>query len=121
MRRGFDRYHAPLRTLRDSALSECRRQRREIEYSLDTLKADGIGMLTSCGDKWFGDPYQFDHFTPRANRFPRQSQIDIRPHGDSAWFAQGRIAYVKHLGAFAGQLNLFGINRLANSTGEREM
>jgi predicted TIM-barrel fold metal-dependent hydrolase len=29
---------------------------KEIEYSLDTLKADGIGMLTNYGDKWFGDP-----------------------------------------------------------------
>ena len=28
---------------------------KEIEYVFDTLKADGVGILTSYGDKWVGD------------------------------------------------------------------
>jgi predicted TIM-barrel fold metal-dependent hydrolase len=52
---------------------------REIEYSLDTLKADGIGMLTNYGDKWFGDPY----FGPIFEELNRRKAV-VYTHPTSA-------------------------------------
>ena len=44
---------------------------REIEYSYDVLKADGINLMTNIGDKWLGDP----HYAPVFEELNRRGTI----------------------------------------------
>ena len=49
---------------------------KEIAYSLDTLKVDGIGLLTNYGDKWLGYSY-FDPIWDELNR--RKATVYTHP------------------------------------------
>src|SRR5688500_13822747 len=59
---------------------------QEIAYAFDTLKADGVGMLTSYGNVWLGDP----SFSPVLDELNRRKAV-VYTHPTDALCCQNLI------------------------------
>jgi predicted TIM-barrel fold metal-dependent hydrolase len=64
---------------------------QEIAYALDTLKADGVGILTSYGSAWLGDP----QFAPVFEELNRRKAV-VYTHPTDAQCCQGLIPRVNN-------------------------
>ena len=62
---------------------------QEVAYALDTLKAEGIGLFTSYGDKWLGDTA----FEPVFNELNRRKAV-VYTHPTAASCCRNLIAEV---------------------------
>ena len=67
---------------------------QEIAYALDTLKADGVGVLTSYGNAWLGDP----QFAPVLEELNRRKAV-VYTHPTDAQCCQGLIPRVEESAA----------------------
>ena len=64
---------------------------QEIAYALDTLNADGVGILTSYGNAWLGDP----QFAPVLEELNRRKAL-VYTHPTDAQCCQGLIPRVNN-------------------------
>ncbi|HEY1302270.1 MAG TPA: amidohydrolase family protein [Vicinamibacterales bacterium] len=62
---------------------------QELEYAFDTLKADGVGLLTSYGNAWLGDAL----FTPLLEELNRRKAV-VYTHPTDAMCCQNMIPRV---------------------------